>query len=472
MNALRTTVERIISARPIVPPDSVFGLSRCHKWLEECVATHTNCRKPLSGAAIEDIDPSEVLPTRVIDVGISYNDSPRLFLSSGERKSYVALSYCWGSPSDHPTEDMPLLKTTENSLSQFLVEIPTSQLPKTIKDAISVTRGLGIRHLWVDSLCIIQDNPEDWRTESENMGQIFQNATCTIAAAASENSNGGLFVPRYTDITVLPDGSAHRNYIKFPCKANGHYLGDMCVSATSAFQNEMIDQFDREMDISRWNHRAWVVQEILLSRRVIYYAREELYFECQEKFVAERSSTSVEGVRLQSKRSVFGRLQRETTWASQIAASSDALSTLRALSYLTKDKAKDVMGIGFQYVPAEAQQRFWARVVTRYNVTSLTLEEDKLVAILGIAKAFEARTKLTYCAGVWIEDIARHLFWCAEAHPLIRLKNSGGTLLCLFFLCLWELTCWKHRLGVGRLGKVPSSSLHMLASMTMPDLES
>jgi hypothetical protein len=79
-------------------------------------------------------------------------------------------------------------------MKQFLLRVPA--VPKTYEDAIAVTQKLHVRYLWIDSLCIIQDDPDDWRTESLLMDQVYKNALFNIAATAASDSRGGLFYSR------------------------------------------------------------------------------------------------------------------------------------------------------------------------------------------------------------------------------------------------------------------------------------
>src|SRR5438034_1924444 len=66
-------------------------------------------------------------------------------------------------------------------------------LPKTFQDAVLLTRALGVRYLWIDSLCIIQDDEKDWKRENPKMGEVYQYATITIAAAHARDSSEGCF---------------------------------------------------------------------------------------------------------------------------------------------------------------------------------------------------------------------------------------------------------------------------------------
>ncbi|KAF2104882.1 HET-domain-containing protein [Rhizodiscina lignyota] len=415
-----------LPGRPIVPPNSQLAFKRGRAWLKNCMENHLSCRLALSGAKIDDSSRPALLPTRVIDVGTEPGARPLLFISSGERRPYVTLSYCWGSALSDPTKKA--LRTTRDTLGQFREEIPGNSLPQTVQDAILVTQNLGMRYLWVDALCIVQDDPDDWRRESQNMGRIFQNAVCTIAATSAQSSDEGLFHRPDPDIFAAPAGACGENFLRIPCNEKGRRIGDIGVSGIACPEPPMsLSGFNKELEISKWYHRGWVVQESLLSRRIIHFAHQKLYFECQHGLYPETSSHEILGdTGVHSKRAIFDRLNRETTLANSLTASSRQLRSLRAIAYLTWDKLKDATGIGIGTPVVEAQYRFWNRVVSRYNVADLTEESDKLIAILGLAKLFEARTRLTYCAGLWIEDIARYLFWYASSDDLRRQPASGG----------------------------------------------
>ncbi|KAH6716959.1 putative tol protein [Leptodontidium sp. MPI-SDFR-AT-0119] len=180
------------------------------RQLKECLETHgSNCPSKF------DVG----LPTRVIDVN-SDDNSQRLSLHRRllrERGQYAALSYCWGDP-PHPF-------VTTADLIQDPSQRDWSQLPATIQDAIRVTRALGLRYLWVDSLCIIQDDESDMMNQIQLMGMIYKNATVTIAAARSP------------DTPELPD-----------------------------------EPLDR---------RGWTLQESLLSPRILYYGSKDLIWKCR-----------------------------------------------------------------------------------------------------------------------------------------------------------------------------------------------
>ena len=118
-----------------------YAAEKILEKIQECESNHQSCRK--SGPS--------VLPLRVIDIT---QDRPRLLETSGQIESYTALSYIWGM------EAQPVM-TTQANLQSLTRALPVADLPQTIKDAIFVTKNIGIRYLWVDSLCIIQDSKID-----------------------------------------------------------------------------------------------------------------------------------------------------------------------------------------------------------------------------------------------------------------------------------------------------------------------
>jgi hypothetical protein len=109
----------------------------------------------------------------------------RLVETTGEIGRYNCLSYCWGQGMT--------LKTTQETLDLHKARIPWQSLPKTFQDAIEFTRRLGVRYIWIDSLCIIQHDKEDWERESAKMYEVYRKSYLTLAATSSANAEGGCF---------------------------------------------------------------------------------------------------------------------------------------------------------------------------------------------------------------------------------------------------------------------------------------
>ncbi|OIW27819.1 HET-domain-containing protein [Coniochaeta ligniaria NRRL 30616] len=147
-------------------------LDRVSRWFQDCVQNHAECR----------IKPDHELPARLLALD---SEVTRLIMSTELQApaQYAALSHCWGS-------NQPL-RLQRNNLEQFRQGISPTELCKTFLEAIAVARHLGIRYLWVDSLCIMQDDPDDWLRESMKMSQVYSNAAVTIAASGAKDGLAG-----------------------------------------------------------------------------------------------------------------------------------------------------------------------------------------------------------------------------------------------------------------------------------------
>ncbi|KAK4033587.1 heterokaryon incompatibility protein-domain-containing protein [Parachaetomium inaequale] len=166
------------SIRTGTPVSYYSGSAEClelaRRWLGECAQNHKDCKVPSD----------TLMPTRVIDIGGDGRD-PVLVETEGRPGQYATLSYCWGKK--------PQLRTTKETLSAFLEAIPVGELQKTALDALEICRHLGIPYLWIDALCIVQDDEDDWLRESARMCDIYSSSALTIAAARSLSARQGVF---------------------------------------------------------------------------------------------------------------------------------------------------------------------------------------------------------------------------------------------------------------------------------------
>jgi hypothetical protein len=208
------------------------------------------------------------LPTRLLYVGDlddpDYDpDILRLHHPTPtDEGKYVALSHCWGNL---PTEVQKQFCTTQDNIGYRRREFSISGLPKTFRDAVKVTRELRIPYLWIDSVCIIQYNDEDWQRESGRMEAVYASAYCTIAATSAVDSNAG-FLGREVkgECILVQDDSGRRFYI--------------CTD---------MNDFENDVGDAQLNKRAWVMQERVLSRRTIHFTANQTYFECGEGVYCE-----------------------------------------------------------------------------------------------------------------------------------------------------------------------------------------
>jgi hypothetical protein len=208
------------------------------------------------------------LPTRLIEVGKADDNSlvrlvvnPPTTADDPTKGRYAALSHCWGAVG----KDAYSCLLNINRLA-FETRIPVERLPKMFQDAITATRGLEIRYLWIDSLCIIQDDDDDWAAESKTMEDVYSLAHVTLAASSAPSSLVGFLERPNRAFAVMPNPSAEDH--------------DADGSRSLLYVAEAIDNFQTHIEDAVLNTRAWVLQERALSRRTIHFTSTQVYWEC------------------------------------------------------------------------------------------------------------------------------------------------------------------------------------------------
>ncbi|KAI8952093.1 hypothetical protein F4801DRAFT_589163 [Xylaria longipes] len=216
------------------------------EWIADCDRSH-ECY-PKADAFI---------PTRLLDIRNKGSGTIQLLVNNQAHSRlghYATLSHRWGSPQQHK------LCTYKSNIEELKQGIKIAALPRTFQDAVCIAYGLGLQYLWIDSLCIIQDDPFDWETESKLMERVFSSAYCTIAASCSFGSGDGFLKLRPARRSVMMQGLQDSDAAYFVC--------------------ETIDDFFRDVEQSELNQRGWVLQERALSRRTIYFTERQSYWEC------------------------------------------------------------------------------------------------------------------------------------------------------------------------------------------------
>jgi hypothetical protein len=186
--------------------------------------------------------------------------------SSGNAPTYVALSHRWGEATPY-TLDSQSRASLENG-------VPISDLPPTFKDAIIVTAMLGYCWIWIDCLCIVQDCTEDWEAEAQLMGLVYRHCQLNLAALDASDCRAGLF--------------SGRDPRAFTSCARRTKTGDVINILYPG-----IDQAGPEIEglykpLLGLLSRGWVVQEVLLSPRTLYYCKDMLFWECRSTIACER----------------------------------------------------------------------------------------------------------------------------------------------------------------------------------------
>ncbi|RSL62869.1 hypothetical protein CEP54_005521 [Fusarium duplospermum] len=331
-----------------------------------------------------------MLPTRVIDVGDlkEHGPKPRLFVSKKASGQYIALSHRWSKAI--------ATKLKSDNLSQYQKELPVNDMPPTFQDAIEVTRQLGFRYLWIDSLCIIQDDESDWSHESRRMGTIFEDAGCTIAAVDSVDDNGidhGLFLPRDTDpllikLTIpykkVPLSKLSQRVFKTQTSVyvwKMRWLRELptmktCDKNTITIRPRIISSW-RRIPRSNWYKRGWVLQERHLSRRLIYYTKNKLSWSCFTESGEEEGGDPKEAARI-------------------------------SMLPLRRESDHTIFHI-------------WRNIISDYQSCQLTFSKDRLAAVGGISARIEAHFSCKIYAGILFHsprDAADNLLWYANKAPL------------------------------------------------------
>jgi hypothetical protein len=351
----------IAEAHLISDPGSAEFFNTIRRWIEECTRKHAPCiRAFLSSRHHVSLLPrlsnwqvmsllheKPPLPARVLDVGRSGNDTVCLIETQGERADYITLSHCWGS--------VQPLKTTTATLQSRKHGIEWSMLPKTFQDVITITRGLGIKYIWIDSLCILQDDDDDWVAEAGNVGAIYENSWLTIAATAASDSTVGCF--------YLPPRQHRLSKSEQDKSPVMNQQAIYVRQSSKGFHEGLKSHYDPQPLMGR----AWVFQERLLARRVLYICGEEMVWECSSKMKCECLQEEEEVLGISSLKHCFSRI---------IYNEVNHPST---------------------FIEA------WDGLLHRYLLQKLTYQKDRLPAIFGIAKKFgSTRSGLgKFVAGLW-----------------------------------------------------------------------
>ncbi|KAH7109616.1 heterokaryon incompatibility protein-domain-containing protein [Dendryphion nanum] len=369
------------------------------KWVSECKDKHAICSKEVMVSAF-------TAPRRLIDIGCLGSRSPRLIESAslhGQVHKYIALSHCWGKPG-------MILKTIRSNILEHLEGIVWDALPKTFQDAIIVSQHLGVQYLWIDSLCIIQQDRADFEQECATMHLIYLNAHCMISASDSNNSSEG-FLEFWSD---FPNTSKN---------VHGTTTTPAFTPNSTQFRYNGAIEWYEWSDILEGplNTRGWALQERQLAPRILHFTKHGLMWECRQRIGAgDSSSLQLRRLPTQKRRDHDTERFRVLDWNMD-----PSRHTSHRLIWI------------------------WLRMAEDYSKRMLTYQEDKLSALSGLAAAVASilpgrNDQLPlYLAGVWPHNQIRdQLFWCpfgSQPHDEIKqVELSRGQ----FSLPSWSWASW------------------------------
>ncbi|KAL7942113.1 heterokaryon incompatibility domain-containing protein [Trichoderma barbatum] len=364
-------IERIKIGRRKVHSDlgSSHQFKIARRWLHEC-RSHQACLKNMTPE----------LPTRVVDIGMPGTLSlPRVFVSQGARKDYIALSHCWGGR----IESVLTTKTYRD----YQQALPISEISANFKDTFRIARELGIRYVWIDSLCIIQDSKDDWEIESSKMGAVYRNATLTVSALISakstvgilkNNNNNFLGAPKSTKLRIYEDSSKDE-------QVEVHW---------KSLDEENLRTLMNECALTS---RGWTLQEYVLSPRNLLYGGRQIYWRCPSLTIS--ADDTPEGNQFPDQK--FQKAS-EVMYSDILAAPPEIEASVKAV-------------LEDYYELAET-----------YSARQLTYGSDKSAAFSGIAQMLHQSIGGKYLAGLWTADFKHGLLWYAEMTCCRHVESHGA----------------------------------------------
>lgn len=341
-------------------------------WLDICEQKHLKCF-PYNG--------SDWQPTRLLDLGsLSDSQTDRLRIIESQREPptgpYVTLSHRWGG-----SDFYKLTKTTYANLRSG---ISSQILPRTFRDAVRATkRVLGVRYLWIDSLCIFQDpdDQSDWLKEALTMDKVYKNAFCNLSATGAADSSQGLFFDRRPEQSQPAEVTLTPSHFDPSASAHGYLMVEETASS-------------RQLESTPLQRRGWVFQERLLARRNLHFCCDQLIWECKELYASE---TYPEGI--------------------ETGECGSPWTTL-----LNGDPPE--LGLGDEAFENHYHD-IWCQIVFRYSECELTVPTDKVIALSGVAKRMREILQDEYVVGMWRRSLPYQLLWTVYSPS--KAKQTAGS---------------------------------------------
>ncbi|KIV88564.1 hypothetical protein PV10_08235 [Exophiala mesophila] len=329
-----------------VPIDPKLAIFRARSWLQDCLKNHEKARCNTARHGIPHL-----MPRRLLHVGKSQNQVKLVDNFAGIQHSYVALSYCWGETRH--------VVTTRSNYTQQLQCIPWSALPATYRDAIEVTRALGFTYIWIDALCIVQGDEQDWNAEAARMSDIYGEAVVVISAVNANHVGFGCLNER-------PGSRSFKNKLK----RNDHDPTHLLVQEPTIHENVLgTPSLEAQWPLFR---RAWTLQERILASRILHLSAGEMIWECA-------SICACECGHLESTTAVTSRRRYD-------------LARLESMTTLERANA-------------------WDELALSYQNRHITKDNDRLPALSGLAHRFQTDGLGQFLAGLWSEFAISMMLW-------------------------------------------------------------
>ncbi|KAF6233270.1 hypothetical protein HO173_008561 [Letharia columbiana] len=360
-------VPEVTRDRSTTNTDSEESWTLIKQWLGQCINGHVKCNEHVSRINAR-------LPARLLDLS---NNQLRLILTNETTPDgpYASLSHCWGSGQ--------YFKLTTATVDQMKAGFSKTLLSRTFNDAIRATLELGLKYLWIDALCIVQDFKSDWSREALAMADVYQGALCNLAATGSADGHGGLFHDRNANMvsrciveTDWPESSVQK-LRKQP---------DWGKSRKRLYEVRCDGFWRMELERAPLLQRAWVLQERLLAPRVIHFGARQVLWECLE---VEACQTYPDGLPFEYGPRRFKGLDPSV------------------------DGQRIRRNVGPTHIDTNRFDAYylWDNIIESYSEGALSHEEDKLIALSGVAKYMETILHDRYLAGLWQQCLPSQLLW-------------------------------------------------------------
>ncbi|SPJ73858.1 uncharacterized protein FTOL_03588 [Fusarium torulosum] len=351
------------------------------RWLDKCrnSSSHEDCQKAYPDGG-DILGPQ--LPTRILDLTSFPN--PRLVETGGTRSPYCALSYCWGDMGTNIT-------TTRGNVSEHMEGIPTKSIPVFIQEAIIAARTLGYRYIWIDALCIIQDDPDDWDREASKMKDVYANADLTLSSLVARGCHEHLFHSRGVMTTRPIPFDIWTPKDRRP-RWEKDVIHQYAVYPSFLINNdgdpEGFSGGDNVASRAPITSRGWVLQEQMLSTRMLYFGSSYILWEC-----LCLATTDLDPSKIISPRTSGG-----------LGSEAERKYAVQGVTYPTDYYDYDDL----RHQP----YGIWQSLLTSYTKRRLTKSSDRIPAFLAISKALESTIGGEFIGGVWKgEKLLESLSW-------------------------------------------------------------
>ncbi|KAF2164469.1 hypothetical protein M409DRAFT_56730 [Zasmidium cellare ATCC 36951] len=326
---------------PNLLPDSYLSERRARRWLAQCEHSHSRCRARQG----------TFRPKRLLEISRD-GQVVRLQHDHATSTRYVTLSYCWGG--NYPG------KATKANIHALRHFFNAEDLPASIRDGVKMASKLGFHFIWVDALCIVQDDDQDISEQIAQIHKIYTSSTLTIAASSALNSWEGFLHAR---TAWRPSLVNFRSY-------SGELVPVLAVPTE-------VDR-DRFINTNPLFTRAWAYQEIQVTTRVLSFGSRNTAFFCRESEHMDGGSYKLD----------FGNYLKQGVSASGF------------------------LNAGMKSLDSARHPKAWTDIVTTYTELGLSVASDKLPALAALAEEYGKRLWLTkYLAGLWAEDLQWQLMW-------------------------------------------------------------